>query len=54
VLIDSGVRLRFFSYYEEALLVAGLHWALETCAILTDANTSGEVPLLIELFADNP
>jgi hypothetical protein len=54
-LIDSGVRIRFYGDYEEALRVAGLRSALETCATLTEATASGEGPLLlIGLFADDP
>ena len=54
-MIDSGARIRFYVDYEEALTVAGLRSALETCAILTDATASGEGPLLlIGLFADDP
>ena len=54
-LIDSGVRIRFYGDYEEALTVAGLRSALETCAMLTEATASGEGPLLlIGLFADDP
>jgi len=53
-MIDSGVRIRFYGDYEEALTVAGLRSALETCAILTDATASGEGLLLIGLFADDP
>ena len=54
-LIDSGVRIRFYGDYEEALIAAGLRSALETCATLTNATASGEGPLLlIGLFADDP
>jgi hypothetical protein len=54
-LIDSGVRIRFYGDYEQALTAADLHSALETCSILTDATASGEGPLLlIGLFADDP
>src|SRR5215203_2285558 len=54
-LIDSGMRIRFYGDYEQALRVAGLRSALETCATLTDATASGEGPLLlIGLFADDP
>jgi hypothetical protein len=54
-LIDSGVRVRFYGDYERALTVAGLHSALETCAMLTETTASGEGPLLlIGLFADDP
>ncbi len=54
-LINSGVRIRFYGDYEEALTAAGLRSALETCAILTEATASGDGPLLlIGLFADDP
>src|SRR5215211_2258155 len=54
-LIDSGVRIRFYGDYREALRVAGLRSALETCARLTDQTASGEGPLLlIGLFAEDP
>jgi hypothetical protein len=54
-LIDSGVRIRFYGDYEEALTVAGLRSVLETCAMLTEATVSGEgALLLIGLFADEP
>jgi adenosine tuberculosinyltransferase len=54
-LMDSGVRIRFYGDYERALTIAGLHSALETCAMLTDETASGEGPLLlIGLFADDP
>jgi hypothetical protein len=53
-LIDSGVRIRFYGDYREALTLAGLRSALETCEALTDATASGEGPLLlIGLFADD-
>jgi adenosine tuberculosinyltransferase len=54
-LIDSGVRIRFYGDYREALAAAGLRSALQTCATLTEATGSAEGPLLlIELFADDP
>ena len=54
-MIDSGVRIRFYGDYREALTSAGLRSALETCETLTDATASGEGPLLlIGLFADDP
>ena len=49
------MRIRFYGNYEEALTVAGLRSALETCAMLTEATASGEGPLLlIGLFTDDP
>jgi adenosine tuberculosinyltransferase len=54
-LIDSGVRIRFYGDYKEALTVAGLRSVLKTCAMLTEATVSGEgALLLIGLFADEP
>jgi adenosine tuberculosinyltransferase len=54
-LMDSGVRISFYGNYKEALTVAGLRSALETCEMLTDATASGGGPLLlIGLFADDP
>ena len=54
-LIASGARIRFYGDYREALKVAGLRSALETCEMLTDVTASGEGPLLlIGLFADDP
>ena len=54
-LIDSGVRIRFYGDYREALTLAGLRSVLETCDILTEATASGGGPLLlIGLFADDP
>jgi adenosine tuberculosinyltransferase len=54
-LIDSGVRIRFYGDYEEALAAPHFGSALEACLALTDASASGEGPLLlIGLFADDP
>jgi adenosine tuberculosinyltransferase len=54
-MIDSGVRIRFYGDYEEALAAPHLGSALEACLTLTDASASGEGPLLlIGLFADDP
>jgi adenosine tuberculosinyltransferase len=54
-LIDSGVRIRFYGDYEEALAAPSFRPVLEACATLTDATASGDGPLLlIGLFADDP
>ncbi len=54
-LIDSGVRMRFYGDYEEALAAPHFRSALEACATLTEATASGDGPLLlIGLFADDP
>ena len=54
-LIESGVRIRFYGDYEEALAAPYFRSVLEACAALTDATASGDGPLLlIGLFADDP
>ena len=54
-LIDSGVRIRFYGDYEEALAAPYFRSVLEACATLTGATASGDGPLLlIGLFADAP
>lgn len=54
-LIDSGLRIRFYGDYEEALAAPHFRSALEACAALTEATASGDGPLLlIGLFADDP
>ena len=54
-LIDSGVRIRFYGDYEEALAAPYFRSVLEACATLTEASASGDGPLLlIGLFADDP
>jgi adenosine tuberculosinyltransferase len=54
-LIDSGVRIRFYGDYEEALATPYFRSVLEACETLTAATASGDGPLLlIGLFADDP
>ena len=54
-MIHSGVRIRFYGDYEEALAAPHFSSALEACLALTDSSASGEGPLLlIRLFADDP
>lgn len=51
----SGVRVRFYGDYEEALGSLGLSHVLEVCQALSDATASGNGPLLlVGLFADDP
>ncbi len=51
----TGVRLRFYGDYEEALDTPTFRPMLEACANLTAATASGNGPLLlIGLFADAP
>ncbi|QIN78597.1 hypothetical protein GBA65_08760 [Rubrobacter marinus] len=54
-LFDSGVRLRFYGEYREALVDPVFRPMLEACAELEEETASGDGPLLLlGLFADAP
>ena len=54
-MVASGLRIRFYGDFEEALDTPTLRPMLEECVRLTSATASGDGPLLlIGLFADAP